>query len=248
MKKFAMSIGALAVVAAGCGNDGGNNETDTGNNTNNQNEEVTEEPEANLADNEENNEGNNMNNAEDNTGLNNENNDALNDEGNMEDEEEAEAVMDQDFNNFELNVTLVDDSQWDFSYTPAEEEGEEPDATVSGDDLELEGENAVEEMEAYLSEFNVDAATDQEDITSEIADTFDFNEDDFQEYNLTIDFAEQENETEWSWSQDDENGEDNNAGNAEETNNTEDNAADDTETNDTNAGNDNLGNDNAANN
>ncbi|SER80640.1 YusW family protein [Salipaludibacillus aurantiacus] len=200
MKKFKMSLAATATVLAiaGCGdteegNNGGGNET---NQNNGQTEEVNEEPDVNMADNNENNDELDTDND---AGLNDDNNAANNME---EDGEEAEAVMDQDFQNFDLNVTLVDDTEWEFNYNPAQEDGEEPEATISGDDINLEGEEAVEEMESYLSEFHVNAASEQEEITSEIADTFDFNEDDFQEYTLTIDFAEQENETEWTWSQD----------------------------------------------
>jgi hypothetical protein len=198
MKKFKMSLAATATVLAiaGCGdNEEGNN--GIGNDTNQNNEEaeeVNEEPDVNMADN---NENNDEFDADNNEGLNDDNNAGLEDDG-----EEAEAVMDQDFQDFNLNVTLVDETEWEFTYNPAHEDGEEPQATVSGDDIDLEGEEAVEEMEAYLSEFHVNAASEQEEITSEIADTFDFNQDDFQEYNLTIDFAEQENETEWTWSQD----------------------------------------------
>lgn len=214
MRKFAISIGVLAVAAAGCGNDGGgNNEADPAENNTNTNNEVTEEPEADLADNNENEEEDDLNAENNEDAAMNENNNAMN-----EDEEETEAVMDQDFNDFNLTVTLVDDTEWEFSYTPAENEDEEPEANITGEDLEVTGENAVEEMETYLSEFNVNAASEQEEITSEIADNFDFNEEDFQEYNLMIDFAEQENETEWSWTQDEEgsNGENNAATENEE--------------------------------
>lgn len=212
MKKFALSIATAAVIVSGCGDGneetGGNNQNDQ----NNQNQEVNEEPEVDLADNEDN------ENDELNTDLDtNDENDGLDTNDNnaadgldTESDEEAEAVLDQDVENFSLNVTLVDDTQWDFNYTPAQEEGEEPEANITGSDIELEGEQAAEEMETYLSHFHVDAATEQEEITSQIAETFEFNEEDIQEYTLTIDFPEQENETEWSWSQDQEdNGEDN---------------------------------------
>ena len=193
MKKFAISIATLAIAVSACGDMNGNNN----------NEQVEDQPEVNMAEN--NDENNNDNNFDF-------NDDEDNDENNdvstgMDSDEETEAVMDQDIENFELNVTLVDDSQWDFSYSPSEDEGEQADASISGDDIELEGEQAAEEMETYLSNFHVNAASDQEEIKSEIADTFDFNEADIKEFNLTIHFSEQDSETEWSWS-DEQNNED----------------------------------------
>ena len=195
MKKFAISIATLAIAVSACGDMNGDNN----------NEQVEDQPEVNMA---ENNEDNNN----DNNLTNDFNDDEDNDENNdvstgMDSDEETEAVMDQDIENFELNVTLVDDSQWDFNYSPSEDEGEQADASISGDDIELEGEQAAEEMETYLSNFHVNAASDQEEIKSEIADTFDFNEADIKEFNLTIHFSEQDSETEWSWS-DEQNNED----------------------------------------
>jgi hypothetical protein len=212
MKKFTISItttaAVLALAACGNGADEGNN---TGNNPageNNQNEEVNEEPDVNLAeDNEENNTETDDLDTDNDNGMNTDN-DEMNDE--MNDEEETEAVLDQDIQDFNLDVTLVDDTEWNFSYTPAENEDEQPDASISGDDLDLEGEEGAEEMETYLSNFNIDAASDEQEILSEVADTFDFNEDDISSYDLTVDFPEQDNAVEWSWDEEEENGEDNN--------------------------------------
>ncbi|MGJ9384494.1 YusW family protein [Salipaludibacillus sp. CF4.18] len=190
MKKFTLSIATLAIALSACG---GMNEEE--NSSNNENQQVEEQPEANLA----------TNNGENNSNINEAENGMNNDDStDMESEEDTEAVMEQDFENFELNVTLVDDSQWDFTIQSTEEENEQPDASVSGDNLDLEGEQAAEEMNTYLSEFHVNAASEVEEIKTEIADTFDFNEADIKEFNLSINFLEQENETEWTWSQEEE--------------------------------------------
>ncbi|NJP38637.1 YusW family protein [Alkalicoccus luteus] len=200
MKKFTISMTTTAALLtlAAC-NGGENDEANNGNNLggeNNQEEEVNEEPEVDMADNNKND--NEINNNDD---L--ETNDETNELNNDMDEEESEAVMDQDVEDFDLNVTLVDDSQWTFTYTPAENEDDTPDATVSGDDLELEGEEAAEEMEAYLSDFMIDAASDEEEVLTAVADTFDFSEEDIESYDLTIDFPEHEDATEWSWQAED---------------------------------------------
>jgi hypothetical protein len=215
MKKFTISITTTAAVLtlAACGG-GENNGENAGNDPaaeNNQTEEVTEEPEADLAeDNEENNSmeaDNNDMDTEDN--LNTDNNEMNTEADNTEEDEETEAVLDQDIEDFNLDVTLVDDSQWNFSYTPAEDEDGQPEGTVSGEDLELEGEDGAEEMETYLSDFNIDGASDNQEILTEVADTFDFSEEEISSYDLTVDFPEQDNPIEWSWSEDEENGEGN---------------------------------------
>ncbi|WP_280771724.1 YusW family protein [Salipaludibacillus daqingensis] len=192
MKKFAISIASLAIALSACGDvEENNNETN--------NEQVEEEPEANLAENEDENNNNGMD-----SDLNNDTDNGMDNNGSadMNSDEETEAVMDQDFDHFELNVTLVDDTEWNFMYSPSDDE-----ASVSGDDLDLEGQAAVDEMEIYLADFRVNAASEQDEILSELT-TFDFRESDIQEFDLTINFTEQENETEWTWSQDEGEGND----------------------------------------
>jgi hypothetical protein len=150
-----------------------------GNNNENSAGEVTEEPEVNMAE-------NNVEYAE-------------------KADQDADSVLNQDIEYFNLEVGLMDDSQWVFTYNPGEE-GEMPDASVSGTDIELEDEEAVEEMENYLRTFYIDAASSQEEITYGIMETFDFNQDDVEFYHLSIDFPVQENVTDWIWEQGDENG------------------------------------------
>ncbi|PTL37429.1 YusW family protein [Alkalicoccus saliphilus] len=154
--------------------------TACGNNNENSTEEVREEPDVNMA------------------------------ENNVEYEEkadqDAESVFNQDIEYFNLDVVLMDESEWVFTYNPGEE-GEMPDASVTGTDLELEDEEAVEEMENYLRTFYIDAASSQEEITYGIMETFDFNQDDVAFYRLSIDFPVQENVTDWVWEHGDDGGE-----------------------------------------
>lgn len=191
MKKFAISIATLAIALGACGN---MNEENT---TNHQNQQVEEEPETISA----------MNN-EDNNGNNDLENDSDNDLNNdqsegVDAEEETESVMDQGIENFELNITLVDDAQWDFTYSAPENGEEEPIASLSGNEMDLEGEQAIDEMENYLADLHITPVSDEEEITAKIADTFSFNESSFREYDLTMAFSDQDSETVWNWSQDD---------------------------------------------
>ncbi|TVP84916.1 MAG: hypothetical protein EA344_05740 [Alkalicoccus sp.] len=131
-------------------------------------------------------------------------------ENNVEDDEkadqDAESVLNQDIEYFNLEVELMDESQWVFTYNPGEE-SEMTDASVTGTDIELEDEEAVQEMENYLSTFYIDAASSQEQITYGIMETFDFNEEDVAFYDLAIDFPAQENVTNWIWKKGDKGGE-----------------------------------------
>lgn len=184
MKKFAISIAALAIATSACGDE--NNEEE---NSNPQNEHVEENIETNVVDNN----GDNNSTADSNDDADNNGSTAT------ESAEEIDSVLDQGVENFELHLTLVDDAEWSFTHESSE--NGDPEASISGNGVEMDGEAAVEEMESYLAEFHINAESGDE-VISEIADTFAFNESSFREYELMIDFSDQETETEWSWIQD----------------------------------------------
>jgi hypothetical protein len=117
------------------------------------------------------------------------------------DEEEIESILQQGIGVFELHVTLVDESEWSFTYTPPQSTNEQADASIQSEEIDIQGEAAAEEMEELLADLHFDAASDMEVITEEIAETFDFNESDIQKYTLMIHFPQQDNPSEWTWNE-----------------------------------------------
>ncbi|WP_147803745.1 YusW family protein [Alkalicoccus halolimnae] len=171
MKKIALSLTASMFFLGACGE------------SNNEETPQAEEPELNI-------------------GNGNENDpEPFNGDSVSNDEDEIDSILQQGIGVFELHITLVDESEWSFTYTPPQSADEQADAMIHSEEIDIQGEAAASEMEELLADLHFDAASDMEVITEEIAETFDFNEGDIQEYTLMIHFPQQDSPTEWTYNQ-----------------------------------------------
>lgn len=178
MKRILFTSLFTALLLAACGT--GNEEIDP--NENSVDIDINENMNSDLNENEPASEENDA--GGDNTTTNEENQDS-----NNEPMDVAGSSYEYGVKDFELELDFQDGTEWDFDYENENDDNKEGEIEKeNGEEIDLSGTEAIEEIEEMLQAINVTPETSDEDAIAEILSHLNVNEEDLTKFELEIDF------------------------------------------------------------